>query len=122
MLRCKLLVRSGWSVINGCYKRRHDVMLADDVYADRYIEVEDRLDAPGRIVRPVFPRNLPGGLDRAALVAATQTFTVTRVLMIVVTFLAMAFHPDVWGADHPSSPTFWDAWYQWDARWYLRVA
>jgi hypothetical protein len=97
-------------------------MLADDVYAGRYIEVGEPLTAPGRIVRPVFPRPLPGGLDQAALLAAAQTFTVTRVLLVVVTFLAMAFHPDVWGAAQPSSSTLWDAWYQWDARWYVRVA
>jgi hypothetical protein len=96
-------------------------MLADDAYAGRRY-IDDRLDAPGRIVRPVFPRSLPGGLDIAALLAAAQTFTVTRVLLCIVTFLAMAFHPDVWGAGHPSSATLWDAWYQWDARWYVRVA
>lgn len=97
-------------------------MLADDVYVGDYVEVEGQLETTGRIVRPVFPRNLPGGVDRAALLATVQTFTVTRVLLFVVTFLAMAFHPTVWGTGHPSSATFWDAWYQWDARWYVRVA
>jgi Gpi18-like mannosyltransferase len=97
-------------------------MLADDVYVGRYAEAEDQLETSGRIVRPVFPRNLPGGLDRSALVAAMQTFTVTRTLLFVVTFLAMALHPSVWGAAQPSSATFWDAWYQWDARWYVKVA
>src|SRR4051794_9689756 len=61
-------------------------------------------------------------VDTAALVATAQTFGISRVLLFVATYLAMALHPSVWGQAHPPSHTFWDAWYQWDARWYVRIA
>ena len=61
-------------------------------------------------------------VDSVALVAAVQTFALSRILLLAITYLAMALHPEVWGVDHPPSSSFWGAWYQWDARWYVRVA
>jgi hypothetical protein len=61
-------------------------------------------------------------VDVAALGATLQVFLISRLVLALVTYLAMAFHPSVFGFHHASSPTFWDAWYQWDTRWYVRVA
>ncbi len=60
--------------------------------------------------------------DTAALVAAVQAFTVSRAILVTVTYFAMALHPSVWGAGTPNSASLWDVWYQWDARWYVRIA
>jgi mannosyltransferase PIG-V len=65
---------------------------------------------------------LDAHVDRAALLAAARVFVLSRLLLLTVTYLALAFHPYVWGRTHPGSPTLWDAWYQWDARWYVRLA
>ncbi|HEY8287465.1 MAG TPA: mannosyltransferase family protein [Chloroflexota bacterium] len=105
-------------------------MLADDPFHeladDRYKEWNDS-GALGNLSRR--PRlvaldwaTFRVRVDTQALAAAAQTFVITRCLLGIATYLAMALHPSIWGAKHPSSPTFWDAWYQWDARWYVRVA
>jgi Gpi18-like mannosyltransferase len=69
-----------------------------------------------------IPTKLLAHVDAAALAATIQAFAISRLLLALVTYLAMAFHPSVWGYHHASSSTFWDAWYQWDSRWYVRVA
>lgn len=96
-------------------------MLADE----RYDVVEERarpLDE--RLVRlaGAFLLRLWERVDAVALADAARSFALSRVILVLVTYLALAFHPSVWGHTHPGSSTFWDAWYQWDARWYVRVA
>lgn len=93
-------------------------MFVDESYSPRVGDATERL---ARLMVAARTRLLTR-VDAHALVAAAQAFAVSRLLLIVVTYVAMALHPSVWGHDHPSSPTFWDAWYQWDARWYVRVA
>jgi Gpi18-like mannosyltransferase len=97
-------------------------MLVEEIYGDLHErEAEGTPNRPAE--RRVSPRAwLVARVDSAALAATMQAFTVSRIVLVAVTYLAMALHPEIWGHDHPSSKSFWDAWYQWDARWYVRVA
>lgn len=97
-------------------------MLVEEGYVDLRVERAERAEER-RAPHLPDPRGwLAERLDLAALGAASLAFGVSRVLLLAVTYLAMALHPAIWGHDTPSSSTFWDAWYQWDARWYVRVA
>src|SRR5579885_3030922 len=86
-------------------------MLADERYRDIFDERERPFDE--RLVRAAvaFLLRTWTRIDTLALVAAAQSFALSRAVLLVITYLALAFHP-----------TMWDAWYQWDARWYVRVA
>lgn len=97
-------------------------MLADERYRDIFDERERPFDE--RLVRAAAASIIRAWArcDLLALVAAAQAFAVSRFVLLVVTYVALAFHPTVWGHSHPPSTTPWDAWYQWDARWYVRVA
>lgn len=97
-------------------------MLVDERYRDVYApQVGAHVDSLARI-RALWRLWILERVDTVALVAAAQAFALSRVVLFAITYLAMALHPSVWGMHHPGSSTFWDAWYQWDARWYVRVA
>ncbi|MDB5075345.1 MAG: hypothetical protein JWO42_1524 [Chloroflexi bacterium] len=97
-------------------------MLADQRYEKSYGGQEETSQAPLKRDIGHAPLRLLARLDIEALGAALRVFVISRVVLVFVTYLAMAFHPSVFGYHHASSATFWDAWYQWDTRWYVRVA
>lgn len=61
-------------------------------------------------------------VDVAALRSACQAFVVSRVVLVMATYLTIALQLSI--ARHPqlTASSFWSAWYQWDARWYLGIA
>jgi hypothetical protein len=102
--------------------RCENSMLANEQYKEWYGSgTLESLSPPVGTAAMTWAR-LRARVDTEALVATVQAFAITRFLLAIATYLAMALHPSVWGYTHASSATFWDAWYQWDARWYVRVA
>jgi hypothetical protein len=57
-----------------------------------------------------------------AVAAAVQAFVLSRAVLLLATYLAVSLRLSLGGHPPNTASTVWDAWYQWDARWYVRVA
>lgn len=88
------------------------------------------LDRPyGREQRMARPQGvlwrrvaLPNWVDSRALGATARAFVLSRGLLLIVTYLVVACQLRVGAHPAVGQATLWDAWSQWDARWYLEVA